>query len=424
MKFTEKKFKNGLRAIVAPMESTQTITILVLVGTGSNYETRDISGLSHFLEHMFFKGTKNYPKPLELDTKIEAVGALHNAFTDREETGYYIKIDAKHFDLALLFVSEILQNALLKEEEINRERNVILQEMNMIWDDPRRYIWSVFEEMVYGDNSYGWDVIGTAENIKNMKRSDFVKYWKSQYVAGNTVVTVAGNVSEVATLRKIERAFSKLRKGKSAKPALFKQPTLGPRMKLLDKDTDQSHIVVGALGYPLGHKDRVVADLLSAILGGYMSSRLFTDIRERRGLAYAVRASHQAYTSTGFFGAYVGVPHTKSIEAVDRIIKNLEKIKKSGVTVEELKRAKDNAKGRLAISLEATDEVASFLGAQELLLNKIKKPDELIKKVDAVTRQDIARVAKSLFRRDKLYLSMIGPKLKKEAFEEILKKAL
>ncbi|MEK7630629.1 MAG: pitrilysin family protein [Patescibacteria group bacterium] len=424
MKFTEKKFKNGLRAIVAPMESTQTITILVLVGTGSNYEARDISGLSHFLEHMFFKGTTKYPKPGELDRLLDSVGAIHNAFTTREETGYWIKVDTKQFDLALLFVSDILQNALLKEEEINRERGVILEEMKMYWDDPRRHVWSLFEELVYGDNAYGWDVIGTAENIRTIKRSDFLKYWKSQYVAHNTVVTVAGNISEGETLRKIEKAFGKLRVGTPVKAAAYKDPKSGPRMRLFEKNTDQSHIVVGTLGYPLESKDRVVADVLSTILGGYMSSRLWADIRGRHGLAYAIRAGHDAYLKTGYFGAYAGVPHERSIEVVERIVGHLGKIKQGGVTAEELKRAKDNIKGHLAISLESTDEVASFLGTQEIMLGKIKKPDELIKKVDAVTRQDIARVAKSLFRKDKLYLSIIGPKLEKGPYEQILKKAL
>jgi predicted Zn-dependent peptidase len=424
MKFTEKKFKNGLRAIVAPMESTETITILVLVGTGSNYEARNISGLSHFLEHMFFKGTKKYPKPGELDRLLDSVGAIHNAFTTREETGYWIKVDAKQFDLALMFVSDILQNALLKEEEINRERGVILEEMKMYWDDPRRYVWSLFEELVYGDNAYGWDVIGTADNIRTIKRSDFLKYWKSQYVARNTVVTVAGNISETETLRKIEKAFGKLREGTPMKAAVFKDPKAGPRMRLFEKNTDQSHIVVGALGYPLESKDRVVADVLSTILGGYMSSRLWADIRGKHGLAYAIRAGHDAYLKTGYFGAYAGVPHERSIEVVERIVGHLDKIKKSGVTAEELKRAKDNIKGHLAISLESTDEVASFLGTQEIMLGKIKKPEELIKKVDAVTREDIARVAKAIFRRDKLYLSMIGPKLEKGHYEKILSQAL
>lgn len=422
MKFTKRKLASGLRAIVAPMESTSTVTVLVLIGTGSNYETREINGLSHFLEHMFFKGTKNHPKPLELDTKLDAVGAEHNAFTDREETGYWIKTDTKHFDLAMHFVSDILQNALIKEEEINRERGVILQEMNMVWDDPRRFVWSVFERLVYGDNSYGWDIIGTQKNIQTIKRTAFMNYWKSQYVASNTVVIVAGNVSEERVFKKIETSFQDLRRGAFKKAAKFTEPAMGPRVALESKNTEQSHVVVGTTSFPLDHKDRLIADVLAAILGGYMSSRLFLDIRERHGLAYAVRAFNQAYRDTGFFAAYAGVPHAKRKEVVEKIVANFAKVRKMGVTSEELTRAKENIKGKLALSLESTDEVASFLGVQENLLGKIKLPADVIRRLDKITKEDVHRVAKSLFRPEKMYSAIIGPDLKEEAYEAILHK--
>lgn len=421
MKFSERKYANGLRAIVAPMESTETVTVLVLVGTGSNYENRENNGVSHFLEHMFFKGTKKYPKPGQLDKLLDSVGALHNAFTSREETGYWIKIDAKHFSLALNFVSDILQNALLKKEEIDRERGVITEEMKMYWDNPQRYIWSLFEELVYGDNPYGWDVIGTAENIKSMKREVFTDYWKSQYVAPNTVVIVAGKVSEEATFKKIESAFSRLSSRGPVPPAPLKKIAPGPRLVLREKQTDQSHIVLGALGVPLGHKDRVVADVLSTMLGGYMSSRLFADIRNKHGLAYAIHASHQAYKSTGYFAAYAGVPHERREEVVKRIMGHLAQIKKSGVTTEELTRAKDNIRGRLAISLESTDEVATYLGMQEILLNKILTPQEVMKRVEKITRQDIHRVAKSLFRRENIFLTIIGPALAEGPYQKLIR---
>ena len=420
MKFTKRTFENGLRAIVAPMASTETVTILVFVGTGSNYETRDINGLSHFLEHMFFKGTKNHPKPGELDRMLDSVGAIHNAFTSREETAYWIKIDAKHFPLALTFVSDILQNALLKEEEINRERGVILEEMKMYWDDPRRYIWSLFEELVYGDNSYGWDVIGTPHNIKKMKRGAFVNYWKSQYVASNTVVIVAGNVSEDHSFKKIESAFEKLRTGKFKKTPSLKKITSGPRVKLFEKQTDQSHVVIGSLGYPLEHKDRFAADVVATILGGYMSSRLWADIRGKHGLAYAVNAAHQSYRESGYFASYAGVPHERREEVVSRIVGHLGKIKKSGITSEELTRAKDNIKGHLAISLESTSEVATFLGAQELLINRTYTPEQLLKKLDKITKEDVMRVARAMFRSDRTFLTVIGPKLIEAPYNKIL----
>ncbi|MEK7642898.1 MAG: pitrilysin family protein [Patescibacteria group bacterium] len=420
MKFSKKTFSNGLRAIVAPMEGTDTVTVLVLIGTGSNYEKKNINGLSHFLEHMFFKGTKKYPKPGELDRQLDAIGAIHNAFTSREVTGYWIKADAKHAQFGINWVSEILQDALLKEEEIDRERGVILEEMSMIWDDPMRYIWSVFEENLYGDHPYGWDVIGTAKNIHSMKRSAFLQYWKSQYVASNTVVVVAGKVSESATFAKIEKAFAGLRTGKFEKAPEPPRVSAGPRVRIFEKDTAQSHVLLGTTGFHMSHKDKMAAGVLATILGGYMSSRLFMDIRERRGLAYAVRAVHEAYRKVGYFAAYAGTPHAKAQEVVQRIVENLARIRKGGVTNEELTRAKDNAKGRLAIALESTDEVAGFLGEQEILLNKLATPEELERKIDKVSKEDINRIAKKLFRTSNSYLTVIGPHQSKDVFIKLM----
>ncbi len=424
MQFVKRTFENGLRTVVAPMSGTDTVTILVLVGTGSNYEERKESGLSHFLEHMFFKGTKNHPKPGELDRMLDAVGAVHNAFTSREETGYWIKVDARHFPLALTFVSDILQNALLKEEEVNRERGVILEEMKMYWDTPRRYIWSLFEELVYGDNSYGWDVLGTARNIRTIKRSQFINYWKSQYTAQNTVVVVAGNISASTVFPRIESAFSQLRTGKARKAPALKKVAHGPRIKLFEKETDQSHVVLGAIGYELEHKDQYAASILATILGGYMSSRLWADIRNRHGLAYVVSAMHTPYRVTGYFATYTGVPHERREEVVKRIVGHLERIRRSGATTEELHRAKENTKGHLALSLESTDEVAAFLGGQEILTGKIKTPAEVVKKVDKVSLGDIQRVARTIFRKDNIYLAMIGPRLSEATYHKILASSL
>lgn len=420
MKYSHHTTRNGLRIIAVPMQNTETVTVLVLIGTGSNYEHPETNGLSHFLEHMFFKGTKKYPKVGELDRMLDAVGAIHNAFTSREETGYWVKVDAKHFPLALTFVSEILQNALLKKEEINRERGVILEEMNMYWDDPRRYVWSIFERLLYGDTSYGWDVIGTTKNIQNMPRETFLRYWKSQYVARNTVVVVAGNVQEEKVSARIDSAFAHLRSGKYEKEPLPPTEKQGSRVSIHKKDTAQTHIVLGAVGYPLEHDDRLVAEVLATILGGYMSSRLFMEIREKHGLAYTVRASHQAYKHVGYFAAYAGVPHKKAEEVVRRIVYNFEKVKKTGVTSEELTRAKDNIKGHLAISLESTDEVAAFVGEQEILLSKIRTPHDIIKKVERITKADIQRVARALFKKEHIYLALIGPHPREDVYKKVL----
>ena len=422
MKFVQKTLKNGVRAIVAPMPESQTVTVLVLVGTGSNYETRKISGISHFLEHMFFKGTKKHAKSGEISRIMDSVGAAHNAFTSREETGYWVKLERDKFDFGLDVVSDILQNSLLEEGEIDRERGVILEEMNMYFDMPQRQIWSELELLLYGDNPYGWDVIGFTKNIQTLKRKDFLSYWKKQYTASNTVVVVAGGIPENTTMDHIEKSFSSLRKGVPGKPMVFKKNTDIARVRAVEKNTDQSHILIGTEGYKLTHKDKVAADVLATILGGYSSSRLFRDIRDTHGLAYAVHASHNAYAYGGYFAAYVGVPHQKRVEVIERIIDHLSKIKKNGVTKEELSRAKANARGKLAMSLEATDEVAGFLGGQELILGKIRSPEEILKKIEQVEREDITRVATQMFQPSKIRIATIGPEQDEALYATLIQK--
>ena len=409
MDFVKKNLSSGLRVIAVPMKNTNTVTLLVLVGTGSRYETRNINGISHFLEHMFFKGTKHYPDAGELNKRTDAIGAIHNAFTSREETGYWVKAHAKHFTTVLTFVADILQNSLIKKEEVEKERGVILEEMKMFWDTPRSYIWYVFERLLYGDQPAGWDTIGTAESLKKLKRPHLVQYWDHQYGARNTVVIVAGNISAATIFRSVDDAFSQVRKGLSKKELKIKKSKKGPTVYIHEKKTDQTHLVLGAKGFSLSHRDRFVAEVLATILGGYMSSRLFMEIRERRGLAYTVAASHQAYRQDGYFAVYAGIPHSSLGRVPQIIVREFKRIVNTGVRREELQRAKENIRGHLAIALESTDEVAQYFGMQELLLGKILAPAKVMERIDRIREDDIKRVARKMFHPENYYLALIGP---------------
>jgi predicted Zn-dependent peptidase len=408
MHYERKTLPNGLRVIACEMPNTDTVTVLTLIGTGSHYETRDINGISHYLEHMFFKGTKKYPDASALNRRIDAIGGVHNAFTSKEETGYWVKAHKDHFHTAFGFVSDILQNALIPTEEVERERNVIFEEMKLYWDTPSRYIWDLFEHHYFGDQPAGWDIIGTKETLESLHRPQLMKYWKAQYVASNTVLVVAGNIKADAVFALARKEFKSLRKGKASPRKPLQAIAKGPRVKVHQRATDQTHLVVGTTGLPYAHKDRVVADVLATILGGYMTSRLFIKIRERRGLAYTVSAGHQYSPQAGYMAVYAGIPQGKYAEVAKYIVDEFRAVVKKGVTTEELKRAKANVRGRMAIALESTDEVASFFGSQEVMVGDIKTPDAILAKVDKVTNADIKRVAAALFKPSQLYAAIIG----------------
>lgn len=420
MHYKLKKLSSGLRVIACEMPNTETVTVLTLIGTGSHYETREINGISHYLEHMFFKGTKQYPDASTLNRRIDAIGGVHNAFTSKEETGYWVKAHKDHFRTAFGFVADILQNALIPTEEVERERNVIFEEMKLYWDTPSRYIWDLYEHHYFGDQPAGWDIIGTKETLESLHRPELLKYWKQQYVASNTVVVVAGNVKSDDVFALAAKEFKNIRKGKASPRRPLKAPEKGPRVKVMERVTDQTHLVVGTLGYPYAHKDRPVADVLATILGGYMTSRLFIKIRERKGLAYTVRAGHEAAPLAGYIAVYAGIPQGKAAEVARDIVDELRSVIKKGVTAEELARAKANTRGRMAIALEGSDEVASFFGSQEIMVGKIKTPDEILARIDKVTNADIKRVAAALFKPSQLYAACIGHNVDADALTSAL----
>lgn len=425
MHFKKTTFKNGLRLITAPMKDTNTVTVIVAVAAGSKYETKNLNGLSHFLEHMFFKGTKKRPKTKDIAGALDAVGGEYNAFTSQESTAYFAKVDSRHLDLALDVVSDIYLNSKMEEREIEKERGVILQEINMYEDTPMLLVQEDFEHLLYGDQPAGWRIIGTKENIARVGRKDFINHRKKFYNASNTVVCLAGNFGskgESGIIRVIRETFGRMRKGSENKKQKTIEIQARPQLKIRHKKTDQTHLVVGFRGYDMFNKNRFALALLGNILGGTMSSRLFLSVRERLGLAYYVSASSEEYSDCGYFSVRAGVDtDTRKIEkTVKVIITEIRKMREKGVSKQELHRAKENFRGKLAMSLESSDEVASFLAGQELARREIKMPEQILAEIDKVRRSDILKVGREIFVGNKLNLALIGPVEDSKYLEKIL----
>ncbi|MDP2638781.1 MAG: pitrilysin family protein [Candidatus Azambacteria bacterium] len=413
--------ENGLRIITIPMEHTKTATVLVLVATGSKYETKDINGVSHFLEHMTFKGTQKRPTPMAIAEPLDRVGGNYNAFTSQEYTGYYAKADGRHQDLLLDIISDITLHPNFSQEEIDKERGVIIEEINMYEDMPSRKVGDVWTELLYGDQPAGWDTAGKKEIINKLKREDFVKYHGSHYVAPQTVVIVSGMINQDEVIKNVKVLFESISDFKGKDKVLTKEIQKKPEVKLLYKKTDQTHIILGVRSYSIFDDRRYAAEILATILGGGMSSRLFGLLRDKMGAAYYVRTSTDGSTDTGFLATSTGIDNRRAGEILKAILEEYRKIKNIKVSEEELSKAKEHIEGSLILNVETSDELANFYGFQEILKEKILQPEELIKKVRAVTADDILAVAKDIFQPAKLNLAMIGPFKNPEQFAKLLK---
>jgi len=411
---------NGLRLILVPNTNTKAVTVMVLVGAGSKYETKDTNGISHFLEHLFFKGTKKRPTALKIAETLDKVGGIYNAFTSKELTGYFAKVDSAHWELALDWVSDIFLHSVLPAKEIEKERGVIIEEINMMLDTPMRYVAELWEDLLYGDQPAGWEIIGTKENILKLKRNDFVDYLKNHYSSRNTIVAIAGNFPVEQAEKLIKSHFSPINKITPKAKVKTKEKQNGPGFLLKHKQTDQTHFCLGARGLHCFHPQRYTQELLAVILGGNMSSRLFIEVREKRGLAYYIHTSVEDYTDSGYLMTQAGVPNDKAEQAIKVVLQEYQKIKAKGVGEAELKKAKDYLKGVSTLSLEASDAQAMFFAGQELLENKILTLEEKCAKIDKVSVNDIKKLATEIFQGSKLNLALLGPHKNKEKFEKLL----
>jgi len=421
MHYKKTTLKNGLRVVTVPMQNTQTATVVIMVGVGSRYETEKEAGLSHFIEHMFFKGTQKRPTTLDISEELDAIGGEFNAFTWKDKTGYYAKVDSKHVNVALDVVSDMYLNSKIDPQEIEKEKGTILQELNMYEDTPMRNVGDIFENLLYAKSPLGREIVGHKKTIGSFKREDFVDYMKRFYVANDTIICVAGKFNEKEILSRIDKYFAKMAKGKKPEMIQIKENQKNPSFKIKFKKTDQTHLIIGARAYRQNHKDRFALALLSIILGGNMSSRLFTEVREKRGLAYYVRTEVEAYKECGYLATQSGVEHKNLETAVITILQEYKKIADSGVSKKELQNAKDFIKGKSVMGLEASDEVAMFFIDQELIRKKIMTMDEIFKKIDKVTEKDILKVAQYVFRNSRLNLAVIGPHKNADKIKKILK---
>jgi len=420
--FKKTTLPNGLRIITVPQKGTQAVTVLVLVGTGSKYETKEISGISHFLEHMFFKGTKKRPDKLEIAETLDKIGGIYNAFTGEDYTGYFAKVAAGQFDLALDWVSDIFLNSILPEKEAQKEKGVIIEEINMINDNPMAFVEILWMKLLYGDQPAGWDIAGTKKSVSRINRQKLLQYMKNQYVASNTIVCLAGNIKASQVVAKTKKIFVSI--GASPylkKPKVIERQTL-PECLIHERKTDQTHLCLGGRSYNLFQTQRYAQEVLGVILGGMMSSRLFMEVREKLGLAYYVKTETNANPDTGFLMTRAGVDNKNVEKAITTILKEYKKISQKTVPPAELKKAKDYIKGKMALLLESSDALASFYGEQELFKREILTPKEIYAKIDKVSGGDILRVARDIFQPKKLNLALIGPFKDKSKFEKLLRK--
>jgi len=402
------KTSNGLRIITIPLENSKTVTILVLVGIGSKYERKELNGISHFLEHMLFKGTDKRSNPKDVAETIDKIGGSYNAFTGEEYTGYYVKVASSHFDTALDWISDIFINSKIPAQEVEKEKGVIIEEINMIKDHPMNYVQQVWTNLLYDDQPAGWDIAGTKESVTSIARGDLKEYKEKNYVTSGTIVCVAGNINPDIAREKVEKAFINVKEGEAPSKESVIENQAEPQALVENRETDQPHLCLGVRAYDIFHPKRRVLNIIETVLGKMMSSRLFVKIREELGLAYYVRTSYDSYTDTGFVVTQAGVDNRNVGRAVEAIIEEYNKMTTSKVPPEELKKAKENIKGRLAISLETSDAQAYFFGNQELLKGEIDPIEKIFDEIDKVREEDVLTVSKDIFRPENLNLAVVG----------------
>lgn len=421
--FKKYTLPSGLRIILAPRKGSVATTVLVLVATGSEYETKRTNGLSHFLEHMCFKGTVKRPRPGMIAEELEGLGAENNAFTSQEYTGYWAKAESHKSEHILELVSDLYLNPIFVPAEIEKERGVIIEELNMYEDTPMRRVQSLFAELLYGDQPAGWDIGGTKEVIGKLKQKDFIAYRTKQYVAPKTVVVVAGDFNEKKMLGLVKAQFSGLRRAVVLRKPKTKIVQYSPRVITKFKESDQSHLVLGFHAFGLFDERRFALQVLATILGGGMSSRLFRKVREEMGAAYYVRAASDLYLDHGYFAVSAGVNNSKITPVTIAVLEELKRIAEKPVGAHELKKSKDFMVGNFIMGLETADELAGFYGDQEILTGKIRTPDHLISRINAVSAEDVRSLASLLFRDRGLNLAVIGPYHKKDEgkFKKILR---
>ena len=420
--FERQILPSGLRLLTAPMDHAQSVSCFIMLAAGSRYETPDTSGIAHFAEHMFFKGTENRPTARDIGNEIDGIGGEFNAFTGKEYTGYYVRCAGEHRSIALDVLVDMLRHSKFDSEEIDREKGVIVEEMNMYFDTPRDFISGVYDSLLYGDQPLGWDIIGRKETVRAATRDTFLGYVDRWYKPERMVVGVAGKI-DGDLQAEVERLLGDLEPAETGAPDPADFSANGTaRVRIHTKASDQAHICLGVPSYPLAHRDRYALQILSTVLGTGMSSRLFTEVRERRGLAYYIYAINHSYTDAGSLYSQAGVDIERIDEAITTIVAELKKITDETVPSDELEKARNVAKGRFVLQTESPHGLVMFGLKREVLEGKAAEPEEVLAGLDAVTAEDVQRVAQDVIGGHGLNLALIGPfeQDQQEHFEQLL----
>jgi len=405
----------GARLVTETMPERHSTSVVFMFSGGSRLEDERLAGVSHFIEHLYFKGTKRRPTSKEIADAIEGVGGFVNASTDKELTAYWARVPSEHMALGFDVLFDIVTNSRLDPTDVERERMVILEELRMYQDQPQDYVQNLFEELIWPGHPLGRDIAGTEESVSRLSRDDILEYADAHYRLPNLVIGAAGALDEAATVAVVRRGLSLRQDVDGAAPALPPGPLEGPRVLVRRRETEQAHICLGARALSYKDPDRYALDLLNTVLGEGMSSRLFLNIRERLGLAYDVHSFTQKHRDTGYLGVYIGVDPKKAVDAVNAVMGELRSLCESEVSAEDLARAKEFTKGRLRLELETTNGVAFWLTYQELLLGQIKTIEEELALVDAVSAADVKRAAVDVLS-GPLQMSVIGPFARDSAF--------
>jgi len=441
--------KNGLTVVLVDTKTFPTFTAMLLVGAGSRFENKENNGVAHFFEHMAFKGSKKYPNSLYLSSVVEGLGGVFNAFTTKDHTGYWIKAPVSHFETVIDVLADMIQNPLLLEEEIEREKGVIIEEINMYEDQPQYKVWELFEELIFKNHPLGYPTTGYKETVSRFTRQTFLDYMNDLYKPSNVILAVAGGLSNKSQilnskriqnstllnfknsnfdivsssdledrasnfsyyLNIIEKKFFSWLDGQKTSFLEFCDTQNSPQILIKTKKTEQAHLILGYRGLNYNHPKRYVQSVLMTILGGGMSSRLFYQVRERRGLCYYIHSGSEPFSETGYVYTRAGlvVDNKKINEAIKVIIDEHQKIAAGKLKDEEIKKAKEMVKGRLILSLEDTHDLAAFVGRKLMFQGKIIEPREIIKKIDSISKKEIVDLAKEIFVKEKLNFALLGP---------------
>jgi len=401
---------NGVRVVTGPMTGVKSGTLIVSYAVGSRYEPAPVAGVSHFLEHMLFKGTERRPDPKQISEEIEGVGGVLNAATSREGTSYWFKAPSSHFTSGYDVIADIVRNSVIEQVELDKERSVILEEIRSIQDSPEELVHDVIDEVVWGDQHLGRSIAGTEETVGGIDRETMVDFWQRNYEPSRLVIAAGGDVDHKEVVALTERFFGDLSEHPAPDETIV---TVGDqtaaRVRLIERETEQAHLCLAMPALPYSTERRYVQSTIEAILSSGMSSRLFQEIREKRGLVYSVFGYFRPYADVGQGVLSAGTDLARVEETVEALVGELRKLRDERVPDDELLRTKELRKGRLLMGFEDSRSVAAWIGSQEATYGEIKTPEEVMAKIEAVTAEDVQALAQELFRSDRLSLALIGP---------------